>query len=154
MLAIGVYEPKNGVNIGTLWRSAHALGANLIFMIGGVKRAHDAGDTIKAFRHIPLIRYPDWSGFQYSRPKGARVIACELARDSESLHGFNHPDNAIYLLGAEDNGIPPHILNECDDIVQIPGGNLNVAVAGSILLYDRKLKSSLVMWSDDPSYAA
>lgn len=57
------------------------------------------------------------------------------------VYNLSKLKRAIYLLGAEDTGIPDNILNDCDSIVQLPGNYcLNVAVAGSIVLYDRNSK--------------
>ena len=43
------------------------------------------------------------------------------------------------LLGHEQNGIPDDLVAEADEVVEIPmvgrGASLNVAVAGSLVLY-------------------
>lgn len=47
-------------------------------------------------------------------------------------------------MGAEDHGIPEKVLERCQAIVQIPGRYCyNVAVAGSIVMYDRMAKTYL-----------
>jgi tRNA C32,U32 (ribose-2'-O)-methylase TrmJ len=41
----------------------------------------------------------------------------------------------------EDHGLKPDALEMCDDVVQLPGTRcLNVATAGSLVLYDRWMK--------------
>ena len=41
-------------------------------------------------------------------------------------------------------GLPQEVLDACDDVVQIPSANsLNVAVAGSIVAYDRLAKAAM-----------
>ena len=61
---------------------------------------------------------------------------------STSFTTYKYPEHAIYLLGAKDSGLLQDILGRCDDIIQIPASiSLNVAVAGSIVLYDRNVKS-------------
>lgn len=48
---------------------------------------------------------------------------------------------AVYLLGNESSGLPKDILAGCVSTVALPGHfSLNVAVAGSIVLYDRVSK--------------
>ena len=48
-----------------------------------------------------------------------------------------------YLLGAEDSGISKNILAKCQYVLKIPGDYcLNVATAGSIIMYDRIVKSN------------
>lgn len=48
---------------------------------------------------------------------------------------------AVYILGSEDTGLPTGVLGFCQPIIQLPGAmSMNVAVAGSIVLYDRMQK--------------
>ena len=59
------------------------------------------------------------------------------------LDEFEHPENAVYLLGSEDNGIPPRVLEACGACVALSAeryASYNVAMAGSIVLYDRLAK--------------
>ena len=59
------------------------------------------------------------------------------------LAEFEHPHNAVYILGSEDAGLPPSILSACHEVVSIPSerySSYNVASAGSIVLYDRLAK--------------
>lgn len=53
---IGVYHPKNVINIGTLWRSANCFGADFLFTIGH-RYKHQGSDTLKTYRHIPLYLF-------------------------------------------------------------------------------------------------
>ena len=134
---IGIYHNKTAQNIGTLWRSSYQLGAHGIFTIGKRYRKQ-ASDTYKTTRHIPLREYNDWKEFYQSRPHGAQLVAVEMG--GIPLSEFSHPKQAIYLLGAEDYGLPQEILNQCQHIVSLQATNqqsYNVAVAGSIVIYDR-----------------
>ena len=71
-------------------------------------------------------------------PYDCPVVAVELDEHSIPLKNYKHPERCIYLLGAEDHGIPPEVLKRCKDIVQLPGDHcLNVSTAGSIVMYDR-----------------
>jgi tRNA G18 (ribose-2'-O)-methylase SpoU len=59
------------------------------------------------------------------------------------LSNFQHPEQAVYLLGAEDYGLPEKIMQKCHQIISIESVRLNcfnVAVAGSIVMYDRYQK--------------
>jgi len=66
----------------------------------------------------------------------------EITENAKQLPAYKHPHQACYLLGAEDYGLSPEIIKKCHDIVQIPYSFscLNVAVAGSIVFYDRSMK--------------
>lgn len=138
--AIGTYNAKFPENTGTLWRTAAAMGAHYIFTIGERYRRQRT-DTRKAWQEIPLHQYDDFNQFKNTLPKGCELIGIELNKKSKDLTGFNHPPRAVYLLGAEDYGIPDNILKQCNQIIQIPSKFcLNLSVAGSIVMYDRKTK--------------
>jgi len=137
---IGIYCTKTKVNVGTLWRSAYQLGAGGIFTIG--KRfALQSSDTCKAHRHIPLREFVTFQEFQFARPKSSILVGVEF--DGKLLSKFHHPQQAMYLLGAEDSGLPEYILKQCQSIVSIESvrqASYNVAVAGSIVMYQRLLQ--------------
>ena len=93
---------------------------------------------MKTPKHIPLFNFENWDDFKKHIPYDCPVVAVELDEDSIPIKHYAHPERCIYLLGAEDNGIPDKILHQCRDIVQLPGDCcMNVAVAGSIVMYDR-----------------
>ena len=138
---IGIYGLKTTKNIGTLWRSAQVLRADFIFLIGKRNETMKT-DTMKSWKHTPLFEYESFEAFYASRPKGSRLIGIELDERSVPLTTYRHPERALYLLGAEDKGLPREVLSLCDEVIQIPGEmSLNVSVAGSIVLYDRLLKA-------------
>lgn len=135
---IGIYQPKNEVNIGTLWRSAYILNASFLFTVGR-RYKPQSSDTMKAHRHIPTYHYPTFNTFKDNLPFDCMLIAVEITPDAVDLFSFKHPQRAAYLLGAEDNGIPNYILEQCHKVVRLRGNYcLNVATAGSILMYHRQ----------------
>ena len=137
---IGIYMPKTEQNIGTLWRSAFCFGASYIFTIGR-RYKKQCSDTVQAFRHIPLIEYPSFQSFIETRPMDAQIVAIENCSGAKEIGSFCHPERAIYLLGAEDNGIPTSILEQTNHTIILPGRFcLNVSVAGSIVMFDRLSK--------------
>jgi tRNA G18 (ribose-2'-O)-methylase SpoU len=138
---IGIVAGKTPENVGTLWRSANLLGAGFIFTIGG-RYKRQCSDTMQTPRHLPLWEFEDFECFDHSRPAGCALVGVELDEKARPLKDFCHPPRAVYLLGAEDDGLPYEVLERCQSIVQLPGRHsLNVAVAGSIVLYDRLAKT-------------
>ena len=138
---IGILHPKRAENMGTLWRSAYQLGASFIFVIGQ-KYKHQCMDTTKSYKKIPLLQFPDWESFLAMKIYDCQLFCVEATESAVSLTDFQHPKNAIYLLGAEDNGIPKEIYEKYQTI-KIPSVNhysYNVSMAGTILMYDRFLK--------------
>lgn len=139
---IGIENTKTVQNIGTLWRSASILGASFIFTIGN-RYKKQASDTMKSYKHIPLYNYETFEDFYKSLPYDCRLIGIELDDKSTPLSEFKHPERCVYLLGAEDNGLSKGALEKCHKLVQLHGEFcMNVAVAGSIVMYDR-LKTTL-----------
>lgn len=137
---IGIYRGKTPENVGTLWRSAYQLGAAGIFTIGK-RYPQQASDTLKTHRHVPSREFSTFEAFRDSLPLECLLIAVEMG--GQSLPSFKHPERAVYLLGSEDNGLPKSVLEQCHGIVSLPSvrtNSYNVAMAGSIVMYDRLVK--------------
>ena len=110
-------------------------------MLGKRYDPRQSSDTLKSYNKLPLTRYVGFEEFYESLPYGAKLVGIELSNFSESLLTYNHPDKAVYILGAEDSGLPKYIQDRCHDLIQIPSLHcLNVAGAGTIVMYDRTLK--------------
>lgn len=139
--AIGIYHTKIETNIGTLWRSAYQLDASYIFTIGR-RYKRQASDTGKAWRNIPLYHYETWEEFKKSIPFESRIVGVEMG--GIMLSEFKHPDRAIYVLGAEDYGLPESIKDKCSQVIALDAVRnncYNVSVAGSLIMYHRQFFS-------------
>lgn len=149
-----VCNPKHDVNVGTLWRSALNFGAAFFGVVGPrippqARRnattalphvLKQASDTSRAQRHIPFLYFTSLEDTRMTL-LDARLVGVELDDRAQMLDAVTHPKRAIYVLGAEDNGLTRAQRDLCDCIVQVPvAGSLNVAVAGSLVLYDRVAK--------------
>lgn len=142
--AVGVWHPKTGVNVGGLWRSASLYGAAFVFTVGARYR-RQASDTAGTPWRTPLLHFADVEDLRAHLPWSCPLVGVELAAGAVPLAGYAHRDRAVYLLGAEDHGLPDRVLAGCHElvVVEAPGiGSLNVAVAGSIVLRDRFVKRS------------
>jgi tRNA G18 (ribose-2'-O)-methylase SpoU len=134
---IGMFMNKIPENLGTLWRSAYQLGANGIFTIGH-RYKKQSSDTLKTFRHIPLRQFEDFEQFYSSMPYDCLLVGVEMG--GKPLSSFTHPQRCLYLLGAEDYGLPKRILERCHRVVSLEAirtESYNVAVAGSLVMYNR-----------------
>lgn len=137
---IGVYNIKTEMNLGTLWRSAQNFGASFIFTIGR-RYKRQASDTTRAQRHVPLYEYLTLEDFYEHMPKDCMLVCIEQTDDAKKLRDFPHPERAVYLLGAEDYGLPEKIMKGHSIVYIDTPYCLNVAVAGSIIMYDRSVKN-------------
>lgn len=134
---IGIFNTKTKANIGTLWRTASLFGAGFVFTVGA-RYQKQASDTMKTYRHIPLFNYKDFQDLKEHLPFDCPLVGIELTPDAQSLNEFEHPERACYLLGAEDHGLPKSVLDECHKVIKLEGDfSMNVAVAGSIVIYHR-----------------
>lgn len=134
---IGIQNGKTPENLGVLWRSAQNLGASFIFTIGN-RYAKQASDTHDAVKAMPYFHYDTFDDFFKNLPKGARLVGVELTDTAEALETFNHPRRCVYLLGAEDHGLSSQAIAKSHFLIKFKSQlSLNVAVAGSIVLYDR-----------------
>lgn len=142
---IGIWHGKTPMNVGTLWRSAQNFGAAFIFTIGQ-RYARQASDTLKTPLHIPLYQYVDFDDMHAHLPWSCPIVGIEqMPGKSVALDGFRHPERALYLLGAEDHGLPSVVAERCHFLVEIDTPRcLNVAVAGSIVLYSRQVQRTKV----------
>ena len=140
--AIGIYQPKFEINVGTLWRTANLYCASMLFTIGK-RYTPNKSDKMSSDKHIPLVHFNNIEHFLEANPLNIPIIGIEMDQRARVLHKFNHPESAWYLLGAEDDGLPKEVINELDHVVQIPtlkDYSMNVSVAGSIVLYDRFIR--------------
>jgi tRNA G18 (ribose-2'-O)-methylase SpoU len=134
---IGCLNMKTADNYGTLFRTAQIMGADFIFLIGA-RFKPQSSDTMKSWRHLPMFEYKDFQDFNTHRPYNCKLVGIELCKEAKPIKNYSHPKQACYLLGAEDNGLTKEAIEKCQEIVYLPGErSMNVAVAGSIILFDR-----------------
>ena len=134
---IGLDNPKNNINVGSVLRAAGVYGAAFVATTG--KRYQVAAtDTMKHSRHLPLLM-PD--ELRNIIPFDCVPIAVDLIEGATSLPEYKHPERAFYIFGAEDNTLGSRITDWCRDIVYIPTkGCMNLAATVNVVLYDRLCK--------------
>lgn len=132
--------PLHGTNLGTLLRTCDAVGACLaVPPFRWVDEAVARGNTLRRPGCIHRIASPTgW--LQTERANGSHIVGVELADEAIRLADLPAANRrTIMVLGHEATGIPPEALDLLDCAVEIPmigtGHSLNVAVAGSLVLY-------------------
>lgn len=137
---IGVENISKPMNVGNLYRSAHAFGAEFVFAVGPAVdlRQVNRSDTSRTAKHIPLYEYA--SVDELKLPRGCRLVGVELLDEAVDLPSFTHPERAAYVLGPERGSLSPGLVARCDFLVRIPTRFcINVGMAGAILMYDRMI---------------
>ena len=136
---IGVEGVSKPANVGSLFRSAHAIGASFVFTVAAdYTRQRSGSDTSDAAAQVPFYAYPDISAL--SLPNSCRLVGVELINDAIDLPSFHHPSQAAYVLGRERGSLTPEMLARCDHVIKIPTRFcVNLGVAGALVMYDRIL---------------
>jgi len=140
VIACGLQDPGN---MGTIIRSADALGASAVIALAGTVNPFNP----KAMRSCvgSIFRMPVFADlnqetiFKLLRDSGVRILGADrhsaVAVSSADLRG-----PVAVLVGQEAAGLPPEISREADELLSIPlraeADSLNAATAAGIFLYE------------------
>ena len=133
--------PLHGVNLGTLLRTCDAVGACLIVpRLPWIPAALDRGNTLRRPACVHWVSGDPIVWLTRQRREGTRILGVELADEAIRLPELPMArERTVVVLGHESTGIPSTALDLLDAAVEIPmigtGQSLNVAVAGSLVLY-------------------
>lgn len=139
--AIGLWQPRDGRNVGGSMRAAGVYGAAMVALIGSSrpgKLVRHPTNTMAAQRHIPVLT---GETLERVRPLGCQIVAVEIAPGARSLVSFVHPHAAFYVFGPEDGSLPQDVLDAAQSVVVIPTQRcMNLAATVNVVLYDRLAK--------------
>ncbi len=144
LLAVAVEALEPG-NVGTLIRTADAMGADAVLLVGDSVDPHN-GKCVRASAgsvfHLPIVRERDVDAALASvRAAGIALLA--TAADGELI--LDHAADVLveptaWLFGNEAHGLSPVHAAAADHRVSIPirgrAESLNLAAAASICLYE------------------
>ncbi|MBT8005771.1 MAG: TrmH family RNA methyltransferase, partial [Rhodospirillales bacterium] len=104
---IGVERISKTMNVGSLFRSAHAFGADFMFTVAANYDRVEGGksDTSNAPGHVPFYAFPDIGSLVL--PEKCSLVGVELLDDAVDLPSFRHPQRAAYILGPERDSLSP-----------------------------------------------
>jgi tRNA (guanosine-2'-O-)-methyltransferase len=143
-LALILDGVQNPFNVGSILRSAAALGIERIWAAGHVPPPHDAKVAKTA---LGSQRFVAWeavadatAALDAARDEGYHLLGVELAVGSVPLSDATPARDVCLVVGHEDRGLSADALTGCDQLVFIPQvgriGSLNVATAAAIGLYE------------------
>ena len=148
MLTVVFDRPSSPGNIGSVIRSADALGAAGVIITGHSADIYDpqavrastgslfSVPSVRAVSHRAVL---DWADGIRARGTGIRLVGTDESgtRDLAQLD-FTGP--ALVLIGNESSGLSTAWREACDDVARIPmtgsASSLNAAAAASIVLYE------------------
>ena len=142
-------------NVGSIFRTADGFGVNKIILSGytpypaidGDTRLPHIRDKLTSQIHKTALGAESTVPFEYHETldlgtlavADTRIIALEQSKRSIKLSEYAAPSRLVLLVGEEVHGIPQELLNDCDDIIEIPmlgsKESFNVSVATGIALY-------------------
>lgn len=130
-------------NFGAIARTCECAGVNAIIIPehGSVSVGGDAIKTSAGALHrIPVCRERSMpNAIKFLHDNGYKVVAASEKVDiNYTQEDYTGP--VAIVMGAEDVGISPEVLRQCDTMVSIPMmghiGSLNVSVAAGVLMYE------------------
>lgn len=126
-------------NVGTLLRSAYAFGYDNVFLSEGCADLYSpkvVQSSQGAIFHLAIQQ----GKLLDNIPADAHVVAATLHHDSFSLSQYRFSEPHWLLLGNEGQGLQADLIQRANDKVEIESRfeSLNVAVAGSLIMYHAK----------------
>ena len=143
MIHIGIVNPKDVTNVGSVLRAIGCFQADALFYTGTRydRAMRYCTDTQRAAANVPVENVEDILAVV---PEDSTLVCVELVIGATPLPEFEHPENAFYIFGPEDGSVPQAIVDAADAVVYVPTvGCMNLAASVNVLLYDRTSKLGL-----------
>lgn len=139
LLVDGVQDPGN---LGTLVRTADAAGALGVILLKGtvdVFNEKTLRSTMGSIFHLPIVEFKDLDELRNLMTFGFKLIVSSLGGE-KNFYDEKLLGKIIIAVGNEGSGISKDIEDLADSKVKIPmpghAESLNVAIAGSIMMYE------------------
>ena len=143
MVTLGLINPKDAANMGSVLRALGCYGADAVVYTGNrydyAARHHT--DTKNLREQVNIRKVSGMQEALAQLPEGTKLVCVELVVGAVPLPEYQHPQDALYVFGPEDASIPADVVRQADDVVYIPTvGCMNLAATVNVLLYDRLAK--------------
>jgi len=129
-VTLALWHVADPGNVGTLLRSADAFGAGIALSTGSADPTSPKAlrASMGAIFRVPIVPFDE--------PAGRRIAL--VPHGGTPLAELDLSGEIVFVLGAEREGLPHEVLETCDVSASIPqqGESLNVAMAGTIALYE------------------
>jgi TrmH family RNA methyltransferase len=148
-LFVALHHAGNPGNVGTIVRTASAVGAAVV-LIGPSADPYDPAAvkaSMGAIFTVPVAVTPSAEGFRDWAATRGVTVAATSARGSVSCWAAHYALPLALLLGSEGAGLPADLLATAALRVAIPmtgtAESLNLAVAAGVLLYEVRRRTGL-----------
>lgn len=129
-------------NLGTIMRTADAVGCQGLILLGPSTDPHDATAvkaSMGAIFSLALVK-SDWTAFHTWLVENRIKLVGTSDRAKTDYQAVSYQRPLTLLMGSERQGLPDEMINACDTLVRIPmvgrADSLNLAVAAGIVLYE------------------
>jgi RNA methyltransferase, TrmH family len=137
---LALVDVGNPHNVGAILRSAAHFGARGVIMPGAQARlsAAAARTAQGGAEWLDIVHEPDLHRILTTARGAGFAVAATGSRQGRDLYATALPPRLLILLGSEDQGLPPEILEAAEEVLSVPGTghveSLNVAAATAVLL--------------------
>lgn len=136
-------------NLGTLLRACDAAGAGALILVDECADP-TSPETVRAsmgaFFTVPTFQVSSNELLAFRDRSGVPLIGSAFQPDAVDYREADYSGPVLLLLGNETEGLPEDLIQACDQLVAIPmlgkASSLNVAMAGTILLYEALRKQA------------
>jgi 23S rRNA (guanosine2251-2'-O)-methyltransferase len=137
-------------NLGAILRTSDAAGVDGVVI--PKKGSADLGATVHRVSmggslHVPVWRRSLYTAIKTLKDDGFRVVGVDASGGSP-YWGVDLTGAVAFVIGGEDRGINPTLLEKCDTLIRIPMmgkiPSLNVSVATAIVLYEKMRQQETV----------
>ena len=156
-IVIIAHNLRSSHNIGSLLRTADAMGVEQVYLTGytpypkskeDIRLPHLANKTHQAIaktalgaeKSVKWTTEKDVQGvIEKLKAKDYAVVALEQAQNSVKLTDYKPPQKIAIILGREVDGIEEEVISACDKVIEIPmfgkKESLNVVQAAAMAMY-------------------
>lgn len=140
---------RSAINVGSIFRTADAIGISKIYLTGYTPRPTDTFGRIQKDIAKSALGAETWVKWEYSKnlntlinklhKDGYKIVAIEQDEKSVNYRKIKKEPKMAFILGPEVEGLDRKILKKCDYVAEIPmkgkKESLNVSVACGISLF-------------------
>ncbi len=138
---VALEEVRDPGNLGTIVRTADAVGARGIILVGTCcdPYAREAvRATMGSIFNVPLVRMDPEDFRQWCVSWPGEVVGAHPSAREDFRRGYQGP--ILLLMGSEGPGLSPALARLCTRLVRIPmtghADSLNLAIATALMLYE------------------
>lgn len=138
-------------NIGSIVRTANALGASKIHIVG--RRRWNRRGAMVTDRYLNVVHHPDVESFLEDVQGRLRIVGVDNIPGSVALDEQELPRDVVLVFGEESAGLSPQMVEACEKVVHITQygstRSMNVGHAAAIAMW-----AWVAQWARDGSGAS